>query len=146
MGKILVSACLAGIKCRYNGKEVVNQYVPKLEQSEIIKVCPEVLGGLETPREPCEIIGGTAEEVWKGTAKILSISGKDCTKQFKIGALKVLDIVRENNITKAVLKQRSPSCGYGINYDGTFSGNKINGNGILAELLKQNGVEIIPID
>ncbi len=144
--KILVSSCLCGKKCRYNGSCVNNSYIENLTKEEIIEACPELLGGLSIPREPCEIVGGNAEDVWNNKARILSKTGNDYTEQYKLGSNKVLEIIRQNKIKKAILKQNSPSCGYGKIYDGKFSGNKIEGNGILAELLKKNGITIISVE
>ena len=133
--KILVSACLCGEKCRYNGSSVSNNVVDTLEQKNIIKICPELLGGLLIPREPCEIVGGTASDVIRGNAKILGLSGKNYTKQYMRGVKEVIHITKKNNAKMAVLKQKSPSCGYGKVYNGEFSGKIIEGNGILAEEL-----------
>ena len=144
--KILVSSCLCGKKCRYNGSCVNNDYIKNLKKEEIIEACPELLGGLGIPRESCEIVGGNAKDVWNDKAKILSKTGIDFTEQYKLGSNKVLEITLKNKIKKAILKQNSPSCGYGKIYDGTFSGNKIKGNGILAELLEKNGITIISVE
>lgn len=111
-----------------------------------IKVCPELLGGLLIPREPCEIVGGTASDVIRGNAKILGLSGKNYTKQYMRGVKEVIHITKKNNVKMAVLKQKSPSCGYGKVYNGEFSGKIIEGNGILAEELLKMGIEIIPVE
>lgn len=132
--KILVSACLLGIACRYDGK--VKRYLKVLRLAKnkiLIPVCPEILGGLSTPREKAEIKDG----------KVLTKSGKDLTKYFEKGAREVLKIAKILNIKKAILKQKSPSCGFGKIYDGTFSGKIINGDGITAALLKKHKVKII---
>ena len=139
--KILVSACLCGEKCRYNGSSVSNNVVDTLEQKTIIKICPELLGGLLIPREPCEIVGGTASDVIRGNAKILGLSGKNYTKQYMRGVKEVINITKKNNVKMAVLKQKSPSCGYGKVYNGEFSGKIIEGNGILAEELLKMGID-----
>ena len=139
--KILVSACLCGEKCRYNGSSVSNNVVDTLEQKNIIKICPELLGGLLIPREPCEIVGGTASDVIRGNAKILGLSGKNYTKQYMRGVKEVINITKKNNVKMAVLKQKSPSCGYGKVYNGEFSGKIIEGNGILAEELLKMGID-----
>lgn len=144
--KILVSACLCGEECRYNGKSVPNKIVGRLESKNIIKVCPELLGGLLIPREPCEIVNGTAKDVIQNKAQILGITGLDYTKQYMLGINETIKIVKQNKIKKAILKQSSPSCGYGVIYDGSFSGRKIMGNGLLAEELLKIGVEIIPVE
>lgn len=131
---ILVSACLLGINCRYDGKSKPNEKVIRLATKELlIPVCPEQLGGLPTPREPSEISNG----------RVFTISGKDVTKEFEKGAHETLTIAKLLNAKEAILKQRSPSCGYGQNYDGTFSGKLIKGDGVTASLLKRNGIRII---
>ncbi|MEM2937128.1 MAG: DUF523 domain-containing protein [Candidatus Bathyarchaeia archaeon] len=133
----LCSACLLGVKCRYNGKGALNRRVVALLETEIlIPVCPEQLGGLPTPRELAEIRG----------KRVITRSGKDVTENFKRGAKQVLRLARLFNVKEAILKQGSPSCGFGRIYDGTFSGKVIKGYGITATLLKKNGVKIIPSD
>jgi len=130
----LCSACLLGIKCRYDGKDNLNEKVVELAQREkLIPVCPEQLGGLPTPREPAEIQGN----------RVVTYSGKDVTEYFERGAKKVLKIAKLLGIKEAILKQKSPSCGSGKIYDGTFSGTIIKGDGITARLLKKNGVRVI---
>lgn len=132
--KILVSACLLGIACRYDGKVKRCLKVLKLVKNKIlIPACPEILGGLPTPREKAEIKDG----------KVITKSGKDLTKYFEKGAREVLKIAKILKIKKAILKQKSPSCGSGKIYDGTFSGKIVNGDGITAALLKRHKVEII---
>ena len=130
----LCSACLLGIKCRYDGKDNLNEKVVELAKREkLIPVCPERLGGLPTPREPAEIQGN----------RVVTYSGKDVTEYFERGAKKVLKIAKLLGIKEAILKQKSPSCGSGKIYDGTFSGTIIKGDGITARLLKKNGVRVI---
>jgi uncharacterized protein YbbK (DUF523 family) len=132
--KIICSACLLGINCRYDGKRKQNKKVIGLTKEEIlIPVCPEQLGGLPTPREPAEQRGG----------KVFTKSGKDVTENFKRGAKEVLKLAGLFNVKEAILKQRSPSCGSGQIYDGTFSGKIIRGNGVTAGLLKRKGIKII---
>ena len=136
---ILVSACLAGVNCRYDGKNSESEFVADLvKQGCAIPVCPEQLGGAPTPRTPCEI---TVFE--NGDVKVLSKDGRDMTETFAKGAEKVLEIAKANGTTKAILKSNSPSCGCGFVYDGTFTGTKIPGNGFTAELLMKNGIEVI---
>ncbi len=131
--KVLVSACLLGENCKYNGS---NNYCPDAlrlyEKFIAIPVCPEFFGGLPIPREPNEIIKGRA----------ISKSGRDHTSEYESGAEKTLYIARENNCFFAVLKERSPSCGFKTIYDGTFSGNLTGGNGITADLLYKNGITV----
>ena len=135
---MLVSACLAGQCCRYDGKScTVSQVEEWVKSGKAVPICPEVAGGLEVPRTPCEI-RSTAQ----GDRRVLSKNGRDCTDAFMRGAKEALRITKQFNISKAVLKSHSPSCGYGQIYDGTFTGRLVGGNGMTAELLSQNGVEI----
>jgi uncharacterized protein YbbK (DUF523 family) len=130
----LCSACLLGVKCRYNGKDARNKKVMGLLKKEIlIPVCPEQLGGLPTPREPAEIRGG----------RVITKSGIDVTENFKRGAKEVLKIAKLFGISEAILKQGSPSCGCGRIYNGTFSGKTIKGDGVTTALLKKNGIRVI---
>ena len=140
---ILVSSCLCGEKCKYSGGDNYNQVViDYCENKEIIQVCPEVMGGLSTPRIPAEIVGGTAKEVIDGKAKILTKEGKDVTKAFMKGAKEVLRLAQIHNVQEVILKANSPSCGKGQVYDGTFNGQLIKGNGLTAQLLIDAGIEI----
>ena len=141
---IIVSACLAGIQCKYNGTyNTVEKLKKMVDESRAIAVCPEILGGGCVPREPNEIEGGDGKDVLLGRAKVVAPGGKDKTKMFLEGALKVLEIARQNNIRLAVLKERSPSCGSSHIYDGTFSGRKISGMGVTAALLHKNGIKVV---
>ena len=141
---ILVSSCLCGEKCKYNGGDNLNEQVLKyLEGEEIVQVCPEVMGGLSTPRTPSEIVGGTAKDVIQGKAKVLTQSGEDVTSFFLSGAYKTLELIRQFQIKKAILKAKSPSCGKGKIYDGAFHGQLISGHGITAELLLEEGIEVM---
>ena len=128
------SACLLGVKCRYDGQGKSNEKVIALSKKErLLPVCPEVLAGLSIPREQAEIKEG----------KVLTKSGKDVTYYFEKGAQEVLKIAESFGIKEAIFKQRSPSCGCGQIYDGTFSGKIIKGDGITAALLKRNGLKVI---
>lgn len=132
--KIIVSACLLGLNCKYNGgnneKEKVLKY---LEDKEIIPVCPEIFGGLSTPREPSEIKNN----------KVVNILGEEVTENFHRGAEETLKLAKKFGIKKALLKAKSPSCGKGKIYDGTFTSTLVEGNGITTELLIENNIEII---
>ncbi len=131
---ILISACLAGVNCRYDGENCYNEKIMELvKNGEAILVCPEQLGGLSTPRVPAEIING----------KVITKDGIDVTEEYKKGATEVLKLAKCLNINKAIFKSKSPSCGCGIIYDGTFSGNKVNGNGITTQVLLDNGINVI---
>lgn len=141
---ILVSSCLAGLNVRYNGTHCLDERIRELvAKKEAMTVCPEVLGGLSTPREPAEIIGGSGEDVLDGKAKIVSCSGIDVTEQFIKGAYLALEKAQQLGATMIVLKENSPSCGSTHIYDGTFSGKKVAGTGVTAALLKRNGLEVI---
>ena len=130
---VLVSACLLGICCRYDGKSKPNEKVMALAEKEtLIPICPEQLGGRPTPRNPVEILNG----------RVVEKNGVDHTDAFIKGAEEVLKIAKISNIKYAVLKSNSPSCGFKKIYDGTFSKTLIDGNGATAELLSRNGIEI----
>lgn len=130
----LCSACLLGIKCRYDGKSKRNRKAIELTKKEIlIPVCPEQLGGLVTPREPAE----------QREKKVFTKSGKDVTQNFKKGAKEALKIAKLFGIKEAILKQKSPSCGCGKIYDGTFTGKLIKSDGVTTSLLKKNKIKVI---
>ena len=134
----LVSACLAGVNCRYDGSNNQNKIVSKLvNDGKAIPVCPEVIAGLNIPRPCCEI-----KKNENNQKIVVNELGQDLTAEFIESAHKCLEIVKTLDINKAILKAKSPSCGYGQIYDGTFSGNLIKGNGITAELLTQNSIKI----
>ncbi len=134
---ILVSACLLGINCKYSGGNNKIQGIQELLKDEIlIPVCPEQLGGLETPRNPSEII------LINGKKNVVDKKGNDVTLQFIKGGEETLKIAKMYNIEKAILKSNSPSCGCGSIYDGTFSGRLVKGDGITAALLKSNNIKI----
>ena len=130
---ILVSACLLGVCCRYDGASKPNGDVIKLrEKYVLIPICPEVDGGLPTPRTPSERVGD----------KVLMRDGTDVTVNYRKGAEMALERARSFGCTAAILKARSPSCGKGVIYDGSFSGNLTDRDGVAAELLKNNGIEV----
>lgn len=134
MENILVSACLLGIGCRYDGKHKANSEVLSLgEKYNLIPVCPEIYGGLPTPRVPSERIGD----------KVMMKDGHDVTENYKRGAQEALELCRIYNIKTAILKERSPSCGKGEIYDGTFSGTLTERDGVTAELLIANGIRVL---
>lgn len=133
MEKILVSACLAGVNCKYNGKNNLTPILEKLkEKYEFIYICPEHDGGLPIPRDPSERIGN----------KVISNKGKDVTEEYTKGASIALALALKNDCKIAILKDGSPSCGNTYIYDGTFHHNKIKGKGVTAEVLTQNGIKI----
>ena len=135
---ILVSACLLGISTRYDGGHNAHKLLLEYAgHQQFIPICPEVLGGLSTPRLPAEIVGGSGEDVWTGRAKVLDIRGKDVTKEFMKGAQLAAQILKERPIKAAILKERSPSCGVHQIYDVTFTGQKKAGQGVTRALLRQ---------
>ena len=134
---ILVSACLCGVNCKYNGKNNLNEEMLELlKTGEALLICPEQMGGLETPRRPSEI------RIINGETKVFMDDGRDVTDNYKKGAEEVLRLAKELNINKAILRKKSPSCGCGEIYDGTFTGTLTKGNGITAALLLDNGIEV----
>ena len=135
---ILVSACLVGINCKYSGGNNYNQKIFDLvKEGKTIPICPEQLGGLNTPRKPVEL------KVINGKRYAIDNEGNDLTENFERGALEVLNLAKNLNINKAILQPRSPSCGVNKIYSGNFDNKLVDGNGILAELLKQNGIDVL---
>ncbi|MEK7850065.1 MAG: DUF523 domain-containing protein [Candidatus Omnitrophota bacterium] len=142
--RIMLSACLAGINCVYDGTNKFNPVFARLYKSgEAIVFCPEVLGGLKIPHSPSEIVGGDGFAVLEARAKVLSKDGKDVTSFFIKGAENVLALAKKHNINKVILKSKSPSCGCGFIYDGTFTKKLIPGYGVTVALLKKNGIEVV---
>ena len=134
--KILVSACLLGEKCKYNGGDNRSEKVLAYTQGqEVIPVCPEVAGGLPVPRTPCEIVNGI----------VMDAEGKNRDKEYRTGAEICLQTAREQAIDLAILQSRSPSCGVDQIYDGTFSGQLIEGSGVFASLLRENGFRVMDV-
>jgi uncharacterized protein YbbK (DUF523 family) len=141
---ILVSACLAGCECRYDGRANPTRKVSELvAEGRAVQVCPEEDGGLSTPRAPAEIVGGDGHDVLAGRAKVMTVDGRDVTAAYIEGARKALAAALASGAGKAVLKSRSPSCGRGAIYDGTFSRTAKEGDGVTAALLSQNGIEVV---
>ena len=131
--KLLVSACFASKGYKYDGGANINIKIIELEQKyEFVFICPEVFGGLPVPRYPSEILGD----------KVVNIIGEDVTQNFNLGAIKALELAKKHNCKKALLKAKSPSCGKGIVYDGTFSHTLKEGHGITVRLLMENGIEV----
>lgn len=141
---MLVSACLLGINCKYNGGNNCNSNIAEIKSKyNLIPVCPEQLGGCATPRLPAEIQAGEGKDVLEGKAKVVRKDGTDVSGEFIKGAEEVLKIAKFMNINRAILKARSPSCGKGSIYDGAFSGTLKKGNGVTAELLERHGIKVI---
>lgn len=131
--KLLVSACLLGTPCRYDGKANTLNRISSLEEKfTLIPVCPEILGGLSIPRPPAEIQNG----------KVITAKGKDMTPAFQKGAILTLELAKKHQVKAILFKAKSPSCGLGLIYDGTFSRKLISGNGITTELLLNSGFQI----
>lgn len=135
--KIAVSACLLGENCKYNGgnnySEAVHEYI---KGHEVIPVCPEVMGGLPTPRVPAEIVDGV----------VTNKEGKSVDYEFRKGADIAFKKILESGVELCILQSRSPSCGVKQIYDGSFSGRKIEGQGIFATLLIKNGIRVIDVE
>lgn len=168
---ILLSACLAGIRCRFDGKiRCPEAFKQPADENRAILICPELAGGLSVPRNPAELIGGTSEDLLRiygiltetgeinrdklqgelcpvnedsCNPRIINKIGGDVTDFYIRGAVETLRIAEKYNIRNAVLKAKSPACGKGKIYDGTFSRTLINGNGIAAELLMRSGITVI---
>lgn len=138
---MLISACLLGINCKYNGESNYNQRIVDLTKDEkVIPVCPEQLGGLTTPRLPCEIV------ILNGERRVIRNDGIDVTEAFQKGAEETLNLAKMFNENIAILKTKSPSCGSCQIYDGTFSGRVIEGSGLTAELLTDNHIRVFDED
>lgn len=134
---ILISACLIGVNCRYDGGSLKLKEFDELSTKyHLIPICPEQLGGLSTPRPPAEILNG----------RVITKEGDDITKAFERGAIEVLNLAKLYHCTIAILKERSPSCGSKERYDGNFGGKLISGDGLTASLLKQHNITVLGED
>lgn len=133
--RVLVGSCLLGEDCTYRGDNNKRDILDVITGIEYIKICPEVEGGLTTPRPPAEILKD----------KVITADGKDVTKEFELGAKKALEAAKENNCTLAIMKARSPSCGCTKVYDGTFTGTLTNGDGITVTELIKNKLDIVTL-
>lgn len=143
MTNLAVSACLLGERCRYNGEAKADATViARAKAVDVLAICPECLGGLPTPRLPSEIRGGDGEDVLDGRARVVDQAGRDVTAAFIKGAQEALRLCQGAGVTEAVLKARSPSCGAGTIYDGSFSGRYRPGMGVTAALLKRYGIAL----
>jgi uncharacterized protein YbbK (DUF523 family) len=143
----LVSACLLGIRTTYDGSSRPQPHLIELAaRGCIVPVCPEVAGGLSTPRPPAEIVGGDGGAVLDGDAHVLTRDGEDVTEAFIAGAQIALEAARRFGIKTAVLQPRSPSCGPCQIYDGRFSGRLVPGQGVAAALLTRHGIEVVSPD
>lgn len=144
MHKILVSRCLLGHRVRYDGgaSGPFDQLAHWQAEGRVVALCPEVAGGLPTPRAAAEIPGGQGSEVLDGRAQVLTSDGEDVSGEFLDGARQALALVQRHGIRIAVLKAHSPSCGNVLTYDGSFSGVKVQGAGVTAALLARHGVQV----
>jgi len=141
---IMMSACLTGVNCKYNGGSNLLPACKALaDDEEVLLICPEELGGLPIPRSPSEIIGGGGEDVLNGQAWVVNRDGEDITLHFIKGAEEVLQLARQHKVTLAILRRRSPSCGCGEIYDGSFTSTLRSGDGVCAALLKKNGISVV---
>ena len=140
----MLSACLAGRACRFDGTDNRDDRVGRLiADGRAVLVCPEEEGGLGTPRPPAEIVGGDGHDVLAGRARVVTEAGVDVTDEYLRGAEIALVKARSSGATQAVLKARSPSCGKGCVYDGTFTRTPSIGDGVTAALLRENGIEVV---
>lgn len=133
--KVLISACLLGEKVKYSGKDNLNRALIALLEKyplELVPICPEVMGGLPIPRPPAEIVGND----------VITVEGKSVSQAFMQGAEKLLKIAKQQTISLAILKEKSPSCGSQLIYDGTFTNTLIKGEGITAKVLREHGITV----
>jgi len=140
---VIVSACLLGVECRYDGRSKPNSdLIARLAGEGIVPVCPEQWGGLPTPRSPAQIVGGSGEDVLDGKAKVINRDGVDVTANYVRGAEQVLKLAQKLGITEAYLKSKSPACGFGHIRKGE---ELVEGNGVCAALLARNGIAVTSV-
>lgn len=145
--RYVVSACLAGESCAYNGRaHPCGTVIRLVREGRAVPVCPERLGGLPVPRPPAEIKNGDGRDVLAGRARVADSNGRDVTDAFIRGACAALEIARAHGIRAAILRSRSPSCGYRWIYDGTFTGRLRQGHGVTAALFLEAGFQILTGD
>ncbi|MDT2827776.1 MAG: DUF523 domain-containing protein [Enterococcus viikkiensis] len=138
-----ISACLGGIACRYDGQSnTIPELLQLVDDGLAIMICPEVLGGLPVPRRPAEIQKGDGFDVWRNQSRVVDTDGEDVTELFKQGAVKAYNEIEKLQISGLILKERSPSCGSGLIYDGSFSGNRIAGVGVATAYFIQQGLKV----
>ena len=141
---ILISACLAGLNVRYNGTNCLDEKIQKLVlENKAVTVCPELMGGFSTPREPAEIVGGNGQDVLDGNATVVESSGRDVTDLYLKGAYATLQKALEVGATYVILKEYSPSCGSAKIYNGEFNGIKLAGEGVTTALLRRNNIVVL---
>ncbi|MEE1726925.1 DUF523 domain-containing protein [Streptomyces albidoflavus] len=140
---VLVSACLRGVPCRFDGRDKAVRGVDEaLAGREVVAFCPEQAGGLGTPRAAAELVGGDGYDVLDGRARVVDVNGVDVTEAFVAGARRALAAARRAGCAEAVLMPRSPSCGRGEVYDGEFRGVLVPGDGVTTALLERNGIAV----
>lgn len=143
-GPVVLSACLAGVECTYRAEAKTRPWAVRLvAEGRAVLVCPEVAGGLPVPRPEAEIQGGDGHDVLSGNARVVSVEGEDVTQNYLDGAALAAAAARRAGATLAILKARSPSCGCGEIYDGTFSDAKRTGDGVAAAMLSAEGLTVV---
>lgn len=142
--RYLISACLLGHKVRYDGQDcLLKELLQHLLPDQYVSLCPEISGGLAIPRPPAEIQSGNGRDVLLYQANVVDINGTDVSEAFIQGAYATLDLAQRFQVTHAILKANSPSCGSDLIYDGSFTGTKIQGQGVTAVLLQQHGIMVM---
>ena len=142
-GRVVVSACLAGVPCTHDAEGKPREWAARLlAEGRALLVCPEVAGGLPIPRPASEVDGGDGGDVLDGHARVVDERGADVTDAFVRGAARAVEVARRHGATLAILKARSPSCGCGQTYDGTFTGTLRTGDGVTAAALKREGLRV----
>lgn len=143
-GPVLISACLAGVACTHDATAATREWAVRLvAEGRAVPVCPEVAGGLPIPRPAAELQGGDGHDVLEGRARVADEHGRDVTEQYRRGAEKARAAARASGARLAILKARSPSCGCGRTYDGTFSHTLRDGDGVTAAMLGREGLEVV---
>ena len=146
-GRVIVSACLAGVACTHEAEAKTRDWTVKLvAEGRAVLVCPEVAGGLPIPRPAAEIVDGSGVDVLAGSARVIGETGEDVTENYLAGARKAAEAARDVGARLAILKARSPSCGCGEIHSGKFDGELRAGDGVTAAMLKQEGLEVVPDD
>lgn len=144
MNKFLISACLIGLDTKYSGgNNLENHFSEMVKAGEAVPFCPEQAGGMPTPRDPSEIIGGDGRDVLEGKARVITDKGQDVTENFLKGAEEAYKLAKLLGADKAILKSKSPSCGCKCVYDGTFGGSLRKGMGVTAAYLQKHGITVI---
>lgn len=139
-----ISACLGGQACRYGGgTKTISELVRLVEEGQAVMICPEVIGGLPTPRPAAGIVGGDGVAVWQGQARVIDRTGTDVTELFKQGAIKAYQSLKDQHMGQLILKDKSPSCGSQFICDGSFSGNQVTGVGVATAYFIKQGIDVL---